>query len=92
LNVGLKICTSRLNIEVAANVAPTLITLVVAAADKISAFGTGILTLVPGTTTSVTSAAFNGSGTVGIDDSTRRTDGAACAWRSASFTSCCRFC
>jgi len=35
---------------VAAKVAPTLITLVVAAALRISAFGTGIFSCVPGTT------------------------------------------
>jgi len=75
-----------LNIEVAANVAPTLITLVVAAALKISAFGTGTAMDVPGTTISVTSAA-NGSGIAWADASTRCTDGPACAWRSASFIS-----
>jgi hypothetical protein len=81
-----------LNIEVATNVAATLITLVVAAALKISAFGTGTAMDVPGKTTSVTSGANNGSGIAWADGSTCCTDGAACDWRSASLTSCRRFC
>jgi hypothetical protein len=55
LIVGLKICTRRLNNDVAASVAPTLMTLVVAAALSISAFGTGILICVAGMVNSVTS-------------------------------------
>jgi hypothetical protein len=44
-----------LNNDVAASVAPTLMTLVVAAALSISAFGTGILICVAGMVNSVTS-------------------------------------
>jgi len=48
--------TNRLNNAVAPSVAATLITLVVAAALKISAFGTGICIAVPGNVIVVVSA------------------------------------
>ena len=54
--IGFSNDTSRLNSPVAASVAATLMTLVVAAALKISALGTGILIAVPGRVTLVVSA------------------------------------
>jgi len=64
LTTGFIALTSRLNMLVAASVAPTLITLVTAAALTISAFGTGTRSDVPGTVNVVVSA--EGSGLEGI--------------------------
>ena len=79
MKAGLKICTKRLNIEVAARVAPTLMTLVVAAAESISAFGTGISRLVPGRVIVVTS-----TGDVGSKEGEGKTSfgscGLGCCW------------
>jgi hypothetical protein len=60
LNTGFIALTRRLNMLVAASVAPTLITLVTAAALTISAFGTGTLIDVPGTVNVVVSAEGSG--------------------------------
>jgi hypothetical protein len=70
LIIGLKTVTSRLKTAVALSVAATLMALVVAAADMISARGIGTSISVPGRTSVVVSALTGCAKTsVGVVDS-----------------------